>query len=80
MSIIVLCCCYLHNYISRKNPTANVSSNVGSENVTNSLDAQLDDLEPLRGGNVTGNAKEIRNKFCNFFNTVGAVPWQDERI
>lgn len=40
-------------------------------------DPMLINLQPLQGRNTTIIAKEIRTQFCNYFNTVGAVPWRN---
>ncbi|KAM8702496.1 hypothetical protein ACLKA7_005612 [Drosophila subpalustris] len=41
---------------------------------------QMGDLQPLQGGNCTEDAKQIREKFREYFSTIGAVPWQNDRI
>ncbi|XP_025410457.1 uncharacterized protein LOC112683587 isoform X2 [Sipha flava] len=43
-------------------------------------DEQLGQLQPYQGRNSSVTAKEIRDKFCNYFNNVGAVHWQDDLI
>lgn len=83
---IVLSCCYLHNFLKKRNPNNYLKNSVDVENVcTGDIsnapwhnDIQLQHLQPLKGRNSTVNCKEIRNKFCNYFNTVGAVPWQNQ--
>ncbi|XP_071054141.1 uncharacterized protein [Onthophagus taurus] len=57
--------------------------NINTGEFTNAdwrADPTLQTLQPLQGRNSTTTAKEVRAQFCNYFNTVGAVPWQDNII
>ncbi|XP_011292455.2 uncharacterized protein LOC131803498 [Musca domestica] len=76
-SVIVLCCCYLHNYLSKENARVYLR---GAADPDKMSDQQMDDLKPLKGSNYTDDAKEIREHFREYFNTIGAVPWQNDRI
>jgi len=81
-SIIVLCCCYLHNFLSKKNGAVYLRGAAEPDNTSGGVrpSDQMDDLQPLKGGNCTEDAKQIREKFREYFNTIGAVPWQNDRI
>jgi len=39
---------------------------------------QLMDIQRTRAGNSTTLAKEVRDDFCEYFNTMGAIPWQNK--
>ncbi|XP_055905479.1 uncharacterized protein LOC129940971 [Eupeodes corollae] len=70
---ITLACCYLHNYLRRKKDTV-YASNESTENLN------TDPLTPLRSTtakNVCNNIKSIRQNFCEYFNTIGEVSWQN---
>ncbi|XP_059222658.1 uncharacterized protein LOC131996767 [Stomoxys calcitrans] len=69
-SIITLACCYLHNYLCFKN------SNIYLKRSENEENLNFTDLEPIAHGNSSNNAKNVRHKLSNYFNSVGAVPWQ----
>lgn len=78
---IVLACCYLHNFLRRKVRGQNTDMSKGNnsdntENI-NIEQTQLHSLQPLRGRNASISAKNIRKKFCDYFNNEGKVAWQD---
>lgn len=76
---IALSCCYLHNYLKMKN--APIYLRTSNEKDTGSNENScFTDLEPMRYNNSSSNAKNIRDKFCNYFNTVGAIPWQNKFV
>lgn len=67
---ITLACCALHNFMLAKN------KNRYTRNINNGLN--LHNLQQPQGGNrCVSEALAIRNKFCDYFNTTGAVPWQN---
>lgn len=82
---IVLTCCYLHNFLRHKEVQSYFQGGIDVENINTGelinadwrADPTLLTLQPLQGRNSTIAAKEIREKFCNYFNTAGAVPWQN---
>lgn len=87
VQIIILACCALHNYLCRENG-AYLHGTIDIENVENRTispgewrnnNAQLRDLEII---NVrpNRNAIHIRDEFKRYFNTVGAVEWQEQMI
>jgi len=40
----------------------------------------LTELQHAQSRNSPSTAKEIRDQFCHYFNTSGAVHWQDNMI
>ncbi|XP_071056018.1 putative nuclease HARBI1 [Onthophagus taurus] len=72
---IVLACCYLHNYLSKNRGQTYREGNIRNENTHSG-----EELLPINNNTNTRNstlfAKEVRDKFHTYFNTVGAVPFQ----
>lgn len=82
---VVLACCYLHNYLRKKQKgqyTGQITfNNVGDLENNNQEDyGELTSLVPTQTKNPTFSAKNTRQKFCNYFNNEGKVSWQDEVI
>lgn len=84
--IVVMACCHLHILLMKqKNYIRNgevdmedcVSGTVIHGNWRNEPN-QLMDIERTRAGNSTTLAKEVRDDFCEYFNTMGAIPWQNK--
>lgn len=84
VSKIVLACCHLHNYLSKSEKYIR-NNDVDFENINTgdirpaSWRTESQELIPtprLRG-NPTIEAKAVRDEFCEYFNTTGAVPWQN---
>lgn len=82
---VVLACCHLHNLLRHKKIESYVQGGIDVENMNTGdfinadwrSEPTLLNLQPLNGRNTTNTAKQIRNQFCYYFNTVGAVPWQN---
>lgn len=80
---IVLACCYLHNLLRHKKVDSYMQGGVDVQNINTGdfinadCDPTLLNIQPLQGRNSTIIAKQIRTQFCNYFNTVGAVPWNN---
>ncbi|XP_068221073.1 uncharacterized protein [Palaemon carinicauda] len=75
-SVIVLACCYLHNYLCQKNCTLYLEG-IKDENAKAMVEErQLFSLEPTNVQNTSSSAKEVRNRYSHYFNNVGAVPCQ----
>lgn len=68
---IILATCCLHNYLGTDNLPSNCDH--PETNVTEST--AFDNLNPIRR-NSTQYAFTVRNKFKEYFNSEGAVPWQ----
>ena len=85
---LVLACCYLHNYLRRKEEESYYQGGFDIENISTGeitdadwrSDRTLLALQHIQGRNTTGSAKGTRQKFSRYFNTVGAVPWQANSI
>lgn len=86
VQIVTLACCALHNYLSYEN-SAYLYGTTDIENTENHTiipgewrnNAQLRNL-PIINIRPNRNAIHIREKFKQYFNTVGAVEWQDHMI
>lgn len=79
VSTIVLTCCYLHNFLREKK--CNNMNRVTDEmepTEPNCDGSHLVNLAPTMIRNASNHAKDVRDKFCEYFNTVGTVPWQNE--
>lgn len=87
---VVLTCCALHNFLRKKSPqNYTPPESMDRENIT--ADYSLDlgdrcdpnlmhDLQRGRRGQVFNDAKRVREKFCDYFNNEGSVPWQDNLV
>lgn len=84
---IVMACCHLHNYLCSKNRASYLPpQEIDKEDITTGAEEpgswrqdtpQMHSLQKTKG-NATVLAKTIRDDFCEFFNTSGAVPWQNK--
>lgn len=80
--------CYLHNYLLKKNRRQYIQDALDFENITTGQIERGDkranfDLTALQRGrylNSSVEAKEIRDRYCNYFNNEGNVPWQNDVI
>lgn len=83
-TIVVLACCYLHNFLMKKSHTNyynNILSVENTETGTVEIGTERSEhtLNGLRLGsyrNATKNAKQVRECFRNYFNNEGQVDWQ----
>lgn len=85
-STIVLACCYLHNFLRQKNIQIFLQDSFDFEDVSSGQvrpgswrnnNQQLISLESCQQRNSTTTSKDIRNKYCEYFNNIGAVQWQN---
>ncbi|XP_067648088.1 uncharacterized protein [Eurosta solidaginis] len=82
---IVLTCCYLHNFLRRQNEETYFEGGFDVEETDPGAieyadwhnDHGLTALQASSAKNASNLAKTTREKYCNYFNTVGAVPWQN---
>lgn len=87
-STIVMACCYLHNYLRKRNVQAYLDTGFGVDDVSSTQvnegnfrsDKQPIPLAPTCSRNATSSAKTVRDAFCNYFNNEGSVSWQGSRI
>lgn len=86
---IVLACCVLHNFLRRQCSDTYMSPDVvDTENTQDGsvvVGARCDpdfihDLQQGRRGLLMKRGKEVREKFTEYFNNEGSVPWQDQAI
>jgi len=86
MSVIVLACCYLHNFL-KKSSSGYATSGVyhTQQTISDTLnsdtlgEANSDFILPLKINNAasTNNAKQIQETYCCYFNSEGKVEWQE---
>lgn len=79
---LTLACCTLHNYLrSSRTPPQGAPPQLPNQNTSHHPedDTRLPGLAPqsLRPGQA---AKTVRDKFCQYVNTIGSVAWQDEMV
>ena len=81
--------CALHNFLIVKQPTVYASGNCfyseGTQEGSISLgctseNSNMDPLQSCNRGNICGNAKQVREKFMDYFVDEGKVTWQDKHI
>lgn len=85
VNMITLACCYIHNYLLKKNRVQYTRDMLDIEDINTGqiekgverTDIDLLSLQRGRFSNSTTEAKEIRDRFCNYFVNEGKVPWQD---
>ncbi|KAF0755153.1 protein ANTAGONIST OF LIKE HETEROCHROMATIN PROTEIN 1-like, partial [Aphis craccivora] len=80
-TIIVRVCCHLHNFLRQRKMETFLNDSVDFENILTGYvepgswrnqDEQFGQLQPYQGRNSSVTAKEIRDKFCDYFNNAGA--------
>lgn len=83
---IVRTCCHLHNFLRKNKMEIFLNESFDIENTNTgiiepgswkSVNQRLCELQPNQGRNAPMTAKEIRDKFCDYFNNAGAVEWQE---
>ena len=86
---IVLACGALHNSLRDKTPDCPHPGSVDIENLEKgkmheeswrSEHGEMPSVSISGCNSYTKSSKEIREEFCNYFNTTGAVPWQEKFI
>ena len=79
--VIVLACCYLHNYLAKRNVNEYIHEIGNAERIEvgqESSSANMTDLQHARY-NRSFPAKQIRDTFCEYFNSEGKVAWQNKQ-
>lgn len=83
--IIVLACCYLHNYLRRnQSQTYMCSNSVDVEDFESGIivegswrtTGQSTSLRTTHARNSPTIAKAVRDSYCDFFNNEGQISWQ----
>lgn len=88
---VALACCYLHNFLRKRQSRVYVTTNlVDSEDLqagivtSGSWREVVNEITPLRPNttsrNATNDAKAVRDTYSNFFNNEGQVSWQHKAI
>ena len=86
---ILLACCALHNFLRDKTPDCPHPGNADIQNreegkinqgIWRSEHGELPSVSISGSNNYTKSINEIREEFCNYFNTIGATPWQEKFI
>lgn len=89
VQIIVLACCYLHNYLRRNQQHTYISQgSVDTEDLASGAivegnwrtNGSATGLQTSQTRNATMGAKVVRDTYCNFFNNEGQVSWQRKFI
>ena len=88
--VVILTCCYLHNYLRAKqtncqpaNPPLHVEDNQTFENTTGRRRMEEGNITPLQISNSRNSptiAKSVRDMYCDYFNNEGQVSWQNTRV
>uniref|UniRef100_A0A8D8TCT4 DDE Tnp4 domain-containing protein n=1 Tax=Cacopsylla melanoneura TaxID=428564 RepID=A0A8D8TCT4_9HEMI len=87
---VVMATCALHNFLMNHEPTIYAPANcLYQENDQNgsilslgydSAQSNMNPLESCNRGNICGNAKQLREKFVDYFIDEGKVQWQNKHI
>lgn len=80
---VVLCCCTLHNFLRIRRTNHYMPPENDEEHYENirgpTAHGFLDNLQRT-AGNITADAKAVRQQFLEYFNGEGAVEWQDRMV
>lgn len=77
IDLIIMTICVLHNFLRKKTPHRYMTP---EEELSNEFQHNMVSLENRQlSRNSAQHAKAVRDKFLDYFNTVGAVDWQVER-
>ena len=89
---VTLQICVLHKFLRKKLPLRYTpAGSFGSEDIEsgyiipgsyrlNGSDESMHSVNVVGSNNHSQNCKEINEKYCEYFNTVGQVPWQEKFI
>lgn len=80
-----MACCHLHNLLMKQKNYIRHGEVDIEDCVTGTVmhgtwrnEPMLLSIERTRAGNSAALAKQVRDDFCEYFNTTGAVPWQNK--
>lgn len=68
--IVVEACCVLHNFVRRRDGYL----------FEDTLTCALKDIEETAAVSGISKGIDVREVFCDYFNGVGALPWQNKRV
>ena len=89
---VTLASCVLHNFLRKKSPLRNTpagsfySEDIESGQIIpgswrlNGADESMHPVNVVGSNNHSQNCKNIREKYCEYFNTFGQIPWQEKFI
>lgn len=80
VELITYACCVLHNYLLKKKASWYIPSELREKNGTNTIQSNLNNISQQTGNYSSVSANTVRDQYCQFFNTVGAVPWQETYV
>ena len=69
-SIIVQCCCVLHNFVRKRDGFL----------FEDTLSCELQGVQESASVGGRSQGIEVREMFCEYFNGPGALPWQNKRV
>lgn len=76
VELITYTCCILHNFLLKKKAHSYIPSELRN-NTYDKIQSNLNSVSYQHGNRCTDKAATIRDHFCTYFNTVGAISWQD---
>lgn len=76
VELITYTCCILHNFLLKKKAHSYIPSKLRS-NTDDTIQSNLNSISYQYGNRCTDSAAIIKNHFCTYFNTVGAISWQN---
>lgn len=82
-TLVTLACCYLHNFLAKRNPSYLETTPDTGASMQQPGTAQVNpeqDIQATSTRNATQAAKTVRDRFRNYFVAAGDLPWQYERI
>ena len=78
-TLVTLACCYLHNFLAKRNPSY-LQVQETSCTVVSMQESGPADLQPAVTQNTAQVAKDVRDQFRNYFVGAGGVSWQYDHI
>lgn len=76
---VVLACCVIHNFLRSKSETY-LGNSLSSDNSSTAPENLTTPLQRGPNRHATQEAKNVRDSFSRYFNTVGTVRWQLDRV
>jgi len=79
-AIFTYACVCLHNWLIGKKDDAYSSSEMPTDQQQQQERTEMDDVQRIASNNYTDDAAHIRERFVDYFNSEGAVEWQNDRV